>query len=53
MNKVVSISCSPDTFARDAKILCEAGFTLKEVQPVGQFRWTTHVEVAGVLVREG
>jgi len=52
VNKVVSISCSPDTFARDARILCEAGFTLNEVQPVGQFRWTTHVEVAGVFVRE-
>lgn len=52
VNKVVSISCSPDTFARDARILCEAGFTIKEVQPVGQFRWTTHVEVAGTFERE-
>ncbi len=51
VNKVVSISCSPDTFARDARILCEAGFTIKEVQPVGQFRWTTHVEVAGTFER--
>lgn len=51
VDKVVSISCSPDTFARDAKILCDAGFSLSEVQPVGQFRWTTHVEVAGVFVR--
>ena len=52
VNKVVSISCSPDTFARDARLLCEAGFEIKEVQPIGQFRWTAHVEVAGVLVRE-
>lgn len=52
VNKVVSVSCSPDTFARDAKHLIEAGFALKEVQPVGQFRWTAHVEVVGVLVRE-
>lgn len=51
INKVVSISCSPDTFARDARILTDAGFSLSEVQPVGQFRWTTHVEVAGVFVR--
>lgn len=52
VNKVVSISCSPDTFARDARILTDAGFSIKDVQPVGQFRWTTHVEVAGTFERE-
>lgn len=40
------ISCNPSTFARDAKVLCEGGYRLDWVQPVGQFRWSTHVELA-------
>jgi 23S rRNA (uracil1939-C5)-methyltransferase len=45
------VSCNPGSFARDAKILCEAGWTLDWVQPVGQFRWSTHVELASRFVR--
>jgi 23S rRNA (uracil1939-C5)-methyltransferase len=29
----------------------EAGFELKELRPVGQFRWSTHVELASLFVR--
>ena len=45
------VSCNPGSFARDAKILCEAGWRLDWVQPVGQFRWSTHVELASRFVR--
>ena len=47
------ISCNPSSFARDAKVLCDAGYRLDWVQPVGQFRWSTHVELAARLVRQG
>lgn len=40
------VSCNPSSFARDAKILCEGGYRLDWVIPVGQFRWSTHVELA-------
>ena len=49
--RVAYVSCNPSSFARDAKILCEAGWTLDWVQPVGQFRWSTHVELAAQLSR--
>jgi 23S rRNA (uracil1939-C5)-methyltransferase len=40
------VSCNPASFARDAKTLIEGGYSLDWVQPVGQFRWSTHVELA-------
>ena len=43
--KICYISCNPASFARDAKQLCEAGYTLEQVWPVGQFLWSTHVEI--------
>jgi len=51
VERVVYISCNPSSWARDAQMLVEAGFTLKELRPVGQFRWSTHVELASLFVR--
>jgi len=43
---LVAISCDPPAFARDAKILIEGGYKLKSLQPVDQFLWSTHLELA-------
>lgn len=48
---VAYISCNPGSFARDAKMMLEGGYRLESVQPVGQFRWSTHVELAGIFRR--
>ncbi|WP_028965969.1 class I SAM-dependent RNA methyltransferase [Sphingomonas phyllosphaerae] len=48
---VAYMSCNPSSFARDAQDLCKAGYTLDWVQPVGQFRWSTHVELASRFSR--
>lgn len=48
---VAFVSCNPNTFARDAEIVCEGGYTLDWIQPVGQFRWSTHVELAARFSR--
>lgn len=45
------VSCNPSTFARDAKVLCDSGYRLEWIQPVGQFRWSTHVELAARFSR--
>lgn len=50
---IAYVSCNPSTFARDAEALCEGGYTLDWVQPVGQFRWSTHVELAAKFSRQG
>ncbi|HEY6916742.1 MAG TPA: class I SAM-dependent RNA methyltransferase, partial [Allosphingosinicella sp.] len=49
--RLAYISCNPSTFARDAKMLIDGGYRLLWVQPVGQFRWSTHVELAAAFSR--
>jgi len=51
VGRVVYISCNPASWARDAAALIGAGYRLEEVRPVGQFRWSTHVELASLFVR--
>ena len=48
---VVGVSCNPQTFARDARVLIDAGFRLEKVTPIDQFLWSTHVELVGVFRR--
>ena len=50
--RVVYISCNPQSWARDARRLADGGFRLAELRPVGQFRWSTHVELASLFVRD-
>jgi len=51
MPRIAYVSCNPATFARDAKTLADGGYQLAWVQPVGQFRWSTHVELAASFTR--
>ena len=47
----VGVSCDASTFARDARILADAGFRLEQAMVVDQFLWSAHVELAGVFRR--
>ena len=49
--RIAYVSCNPATFARDAKTLADGGYALAWVRPVGQFRWSTHVELAAAFRR--
>ena len=51
VRKIAYVSCNPATFARDAKLLVDGGYKLEWVRPVGQFRWSTHVELATAFSR--
>ncbi|HRD47316.1 MAG TPA: RNA methyltransferase, partial [Caulobacter sp.] len=50
-SRVVGVSCNPQTFARDAGVLIDAGFRLERVLPVDQFLWSPHVELVGIFSR--
>jgi 23S rRNA (uracil1939-C5)-methyltransferase len=50
---IAYVSCNPSTFGRDAENLSQGGYRLDWVQPVGQFRWSTHVELAAKFSRQG
>jgi len=49
--RIAYVSCNPATFARDAKALSDGGYRLDWVKPVGQFRWSTHVELVAAFLR--
>ncbi len=49
--RVAYVSCNPATFARDARVLTDAGFVLERVLPVDQFLWSPHIELVGVFSR--
>jgi 23S rRNA (uracil1939-C5)-methyltransferase len=51
VQKIAYVSCNPSSFARDAKSLVDGGYRLQRIWPVGQFRWSTHVELVGEFVR--
>lgn len=48
-SKIVYVSCNPSTLARDCQLFCEAGYELKNVQPVDMFPQTYHVENVALL----
>ncbi len=43
--KVLYVSCSASSFARDARTLVEGGYRLERVVPIDQFLWSPHVEL--------
>lgn len=51
VGRVCAVSCNPVSFARDAAVLIGSGFRLDWVQPVDQFRWSAHVELAAQFTR--
>jgi len=50
---IAYVSCNPGTFARDAETLVNGGYRLGWIKPVGQFRWSTHVELVACFTRGG
>ena len=51
--RVVAVSCHPGTFARDVRILVDGGYQIDSIQPIDQFLYSSHVELAAVLTRRG
>ena len=43
--RVLAVSCNPNSFARDARILVDGGYRLRAVTPIDQFPWSGHLEL--------
>lgn len=48
---IVFVSCNPVTFARDAEVLTNAGYTMGSVRVVDQFRWSPHIELVATFTK--
>lgn len=51
INQVVYISCNAQSFAKDAENLLKAGFELKFIAAIDQFKYSSHLELVAHLVR--
>ncbi len=51
VRRLAYVSCDAATFARDARLLVDAGFTPGVVTPVDQFLFSSHIELVGAFTR--
>lgn len=47
---VIYVSCNPETFFRDAKIMLKNGFRIKELHVLDQFYGSKHLELISVII---
>jgi 23S rRNA (uracil1939-C5)-methyltransferase len=47
---IVYASCDPGSFARDARVLQDAGYRLGKVMPIDQFLWSAHLELIALFI---
>ncbi|MGB9808767.1 MAG: class I SAM-dependent RNA methyltransferase, partial [Caldanaerobacter sp.] len=50
--KIIYVSCNPETFVRDLKLFNEKGYSVKKIKLIDMFPHTYHVESVGLLEKE-
>ena len=51
-DRIVYVSCGPESLARDLKILTAGGYLVQKIQPVDMFPYTEHVETVCCLYHQ-
>jgi 23S rRNA (uracil1939-C5)-methyltransferase len=51
VRRVAMVSCSPASFARDARMLVDGGYRLLWVRPIDAFLWSSQIELVGAFER--
>jgi len=49
--KIVYISCNPETLARDLRYMRKKKYRIEKIQPVDMFAWCDHIETCVLLQR--
>jgi len=47
--KIIYVSCNPESFARDLRLFVDKGYAVKKVKAIDMFPHTYHVELVGLL----
>jgi 23S rRNA (uracil1939-C5)-methyltransferase len=50
--KIIYVSCNPNSFLRDLKILIEIGYDIEVIKPFDFFPQTHHIEICSILKRK-
>ena len=50
--KVIYVSCNPETLARDLHFLTKNGYKVRKIQPVDMFPHTEHIETVVLLTKK-
>lgn len=50
--KLIAVSCNPNTFVRDAQILIDGGYSLKKITMVDQFVYSLHCELVALFEKK-
>lgn len=50
--KIIYVSCSMETLARDLTLFTAGGYEVSKIQPVDMFPWTEHVETVCLLSKK-
>ncbi|HWU25009.1 MAG TPA: RsmD family RNA methyltransferase [Rhizomicrobium sp.] len=51
VGRLIYVSCSAESFARDAQVLVAGGYRMGTVSPIDQFLWSSHIEVTATFTR--
>ena len=51
VKRIVYVSCDVQSLARDASVLCNAGYNFETATPVDQFKYSPHLETVAVFKR--
>jgi len=49
--RIAYVSCNPESFARDARVLVDGGYRIEWIVAVDQFLWSSHIELAALIGR--
>ena len=49
VQKIVYVSCAPQSFSKDAAELVQGGYVLRKLTLVDQFIWSSHTEIVGLF----
>ncbi len=52
LEKLIYVSCNPESFASDAKIITDSSYKLIEVSLLDQFYWSPHIELVGFFQKK-